>query len=803
MTCTMRNDALSDGGSMSQQITDNGTTFEQVGTGLTVYESPDIVEGVTKWLETPEDVIAFTADDADVSDVVVIARGGTTTFLTMALNAGVRGVVTLQGAPESHLGILAREYGIPAIMSVAFDKGVRTGRGETIPADGVRIRLDVSSKPQGIVSVETGAPVDDSPAPESATPAMSEEQLAQIMLLLEKFGGEVPHGSEGDQVMQSRMRTRALWLDDDTIHRDLTRDEVNELVTYYTWNEWDALASRATEGESGLIPRQEYEAMGIMNCWFQHPEWLRAIEDKVGIDGVIDIASKAKTEIGTKINMLHIWAMATAPSFGRGIALELNLHDEAYKADRIRDAFGVVRRLYKGFWGTGPILTSMKGYQAQVLDQSWIDRFASDRIDLATDDERSTFQRFQGAAELMGFLLHFDNRLGVSDHGPYPTEDGGFVIVRDIFLNEPAWHWNDPSSPLPWSVTTAMFIGPDSGLETQFVDISTVFTKPANYLPHVRGVAAYVRPTWDAPMSDVRALSLDDMAALRTQCEDQAASLYGRIATMSKREKVEAGALTYTAGFALPFAREAGIVDELAADHDFWGLHPAVAACYDTIISGVATEMVPRLFLTGSWGHQVPAEQEDGLVADASEFAVLQALRVRGFATTSQIAESSGLPEVAVESALAGTDERGHTTVTGGRLPMHTLTPAGRARSVLLVNDRTSGADRARITGIYESFLFPNRDFKQLTTDAQGGADVTERLDAVHAQIGDVLRDLVVLDDRFDRYGSRLESAIVAYRGGDRDALAKPLSGSYHDVWMELHEDLLATIGRERTETDE
>ncbi|MFZ7088799.1 PEP-utilizing enzyme [Curtobacterium sp. RRHDQ10] len=787
---------------MSQQIADHDTTFEQVGTGLTVYETDEVVEGVVKWLETPEDVIAFVADDADVSDVVVISRGGTTTFLTMALNAGVRGVVTLQGAPESHLGILCREYGIPAVMSVAFDKGVRTGRGETIPADGVRIRLDVRERPQGTVSVETGAPVDDSPAPESAAPAMSEEQLAQIMLLLEKFGGVVPKGLEGDRIMQEKMTTKVLFVDDDALP-DLTREEVNDAIGYYTWNEWDALASRATEGESGLIPRQEYEAMGLMNCWFMHPKWLRAIEDRVGKQGVIDIASVAKREIGTKVNMLHIWAMATAPSFGRGIALELNLHEEDYKGDRIRDAFGVVRRMYKGFWGNGPILTSMKGYQAEVLDRDWIDRFTEDRLSLAADADRSTFQRFQGASELMGFLLHFDNRLGVSDHGPYPTDDGGFVLVRDIFLNEPAWHWNDPASPLPWSVTTAMFFGPDSGLDVQVVDISTVFTKPANYVPYITHVAAYSRPTWDAPMSDVVALDLDDMNRIRTQAEQQSAALYGRIATMDKREKIEAGAMTYTAGFALPFARAAGMVDELTEHHDFLDIHPAVAACYDTIVAGLATEMIPRLFLTGSWAHQVSEHTTDDIASDGAEFTVLQALRVRGFATTEQIVESTGLSEAVIDATLAGTDERGHTQVTGGKRALHALTPAGRARSVLLADDRLAKADRATITGVYESFLFPNRDFKQLITDAQGGASVDALLDSVHEQIGGVLTELVAVDPRFDRYRDRFEAAIAGFRSGDRDALARPLSGSYHDVWMELHEDLIATLGRVRTDDDE
>ena len=363
-------------------------SFEKVGTGLNVYESPDDVEGVVKWLDTPEDVIAFATSGEDVSDVIVIARGGTTTFLTMALNAGIRGVVTLQGAPESHLGILCREYGIPCVMSVSFEKGVRTTRGETIPADGVRVRLDVSSRPDGIVSVEPGAPVDDSPPSADAAPAMSEEQMAQIQLLLTTFGGEVPKGVEGHQVMAAEMTTRVLYADDDTMHRDLTVKEVNEAIRYYTWNEWNALASRATEGESGLIPRQEYEAMGIMNCWFMHPEWMRAIEDRVGIDGIIDIGARGRREIGTKVNMLHIWAMATAPSFGRGIALELNLHDLDFKADRIRDCFGVVRRLYKGLWGDGPnadVNARLRGPGARGL---WIERFQADRVEIDDPDAR-------------------------------------------------------------------------------------------------------------------------------------------------------------------------------------------------------------------------------------------------------------------------------------------------------------------------------------------------------------------------------------------------------------------------------
>ena len=72
-----------------------------------------------------------------------------------ALMAGVAGLITLQGAPESHLGILSREFGIPCVMTTQFDEGVQTERGETIPADGTTVRLDISGD-QGQVFLVAG-----------------------------------------------------------------------------------------------------------------------------------------------------------------------------------------------------------------------------------------------------------------------------------------------------------------------------------------------------------------------------------------------------------------------------------------------------------------------------------------------------------------------------------------------------------------------------------------------------------------------------------------------------------------------
>lgn len=124
-----------------------------IGTGVNAFNSAKTAEGPVRFLDSPQEVLEF-IDGEDVESTIIISRGGTTTFMSPALMAGVAGLITLQGAPESHLGILSREFGIPCVMSTQFSQGVQTSRGETIPADGTRVRLDISGDSGCVYLVE-------------------------------------------------------------------------------------------------------------------------------------------------------------------------------------------------------------------------------------------------------------------------------------------------------------------------------------------------------------------------------------------------------------------------------------------------------------------------------------------------------------------------------------------------------------------------------------------------------------------------------------------------------------------------
>ncbi|MFC5138937.1 PEP-utilizing enzyme [Actinomycetospora rhizophila] len=120
-----------------------GTAHAVIGRGTSAYTSAEVVAGPVRWLDSPDAVLDLVGSGR-IGEYIAISRGGTTTFMAPALAAGVRGLLTLQGMPTSHLGILSREFGIPCVMSVVFTDGVSTERGETVPADDTVVRLDIS-----------------------------------------------------------------------------------------------------------------------------------------------------------------------------------------------------------------------------------------------------------------------------------------------------------------------------------------------------------------------------------------------------------------------------------------------------------------------------------------------------------------------------------------------------------------------------------------------------------------------------------------------------------------------------------
>jgi len=195
---------------------------------------------------------------------------------------------------------------------------------------------------------------------------------------------------------------------------------------------------------------------------------------------------------------------------------------------------------------------------------------------------------------------------------------------------------------------------------------------------------------------------------------------------------------------------------------------------------------------------------------------VLLGLRLRAVATAEAVAEAVGLGVEQVTPRLEELGRAGLAEHRGGRLAGWMLSPQGRAEGErLLAAELDDASARPVVSGGYQRFLAVNQAMLDICTDWQlrtvdGSAVVNDHVDAGHDAA--VLAHLVTLDDavqpviaeladalgRFGGYGPRLAGALAKVQGGDVDWFTKPTIDSYHTVWFELHENLLATLGIER-----
>ncbi|WP_066913139.1 hypothetical protein [Millisia brevis] len=418
----------------------------------------------------------------------------------------------------------------------------------------------------------------------------------------------VTDGILGDKMMRSRAKSGVLEkvTREDVLKDQFSLDEINDLNNYLAWNIWDTLVMRATEGVSGMIPRQEYEILAFMHEFYRWPEFLRVATDAVGAEGLLEIGASARREVGTKVNSVHDWSIG-AVGFGMGRCGLLAL-EAIGPNDYLEESNTMLKFMQRILWGKrqdGYILNSQDRYRCTIHDDDFLTTLSDQLVPLEEgSDDHSALTRFNAAAELLAFLQHFDNRLGLGDTGPYELPNGNLLILRDLFVNEPIFHWADAceDAGLPYSYTVALEIDPHAmGLqEIRVNDISTTFTRPKNYLPSIVGGAVFAREKHDSPMEQLRSLSIAELAGELPKIQDATLKLYRKISRMCRRDLIWSGHYVYYVDMILPYLRRAGVYEKVCRDLHMWEVDQRVANYYyDITKRGFAQEVVPHKIFSG------------------------------------------------------------------------------------------------------------------------------------------------------------------------------------------------------------
>ncbi len=192
-----------------------------------------------------------------------------------------------------------------------------------------------------------------------------------------------------------------------------------------------------------------------------------------------------------------------------------------------------------------------------------------------------------------------------------------------------------------------------------------------------------------------------------------------------------------------------------------------------------------------------------------SELIVLQAVRLKGRVSEADLAATVGEDPADVAATVA-------QLVAAGLLvegKMLRISPEGRERLNALLTEERSGIDQNVLAKSYDDFRAVNNAFKALVSDwqlkdgqpnahddAEYDAAVLNRLDSVHQQVSPIVATVTTLLPRLSAYGKKLDAALVKVKDGDTTWLARPIIDSYHTVWFELHEELIAASGLTREE---
>ncbi|HQY34741.1 transcriptional regulator [Actinotalea sp.] len=210
------------------------------------------------------------------------------------------------------------------------------------------------------------------------------------------------------------------------------------------------------------------------------------------------------------------------------------------------------------------------------------------------------------------------------------------------------------------------------------------------------------------------------------------------------------------------------------------------------------------------------------VVASSPELLVLHALRLRGMADDGAVARRFGIAPAVAGELLLDAQARGWVRRVGFvELSGWALSDAGRAElGGLLAAELAATGERAVVEATHADFGALNTrlltaatrwQIRPLPGDPLAVNDHTDARwdDRVLDELGSLLRAVVPLTERLtavlprcDGYPERLALALTRAERGERSWVDRPGSDSFHGVWFELHEDLLATLGIERGAED-
>ncbi|HZZ63528.1 MAG TPA: hypothetical protein VFE63_20570 [Roseiarcus sp.] len=304
-----------------------------------------------------------------------------------------------------------------------------------------------------------------------------------------------------------------------------------------------------TVQESKLFPVPAYMMLSYMMSYFRYPSLLRKIESRTSAE---EIGDRART-IGVKIqNPSMGWALPGFYLLGREWLINLGL---IRPQDAVEDLIYVMD-FWKRFqlsWhrNNGHITNKEFGHRGQFLPERRIQVFHADMFDCKQGDKlHEAAQGFMAAVSQYGFLISCESRISLHNSGPYKIADDREMIVRDFMdLSESDFPWLDSvAEGVPYNNLTVTMAVKDCHFYL-VDDWGSFESKPEFTADKLVGVGLYTSDALSDGYQPIAMGSREELTAcfrsLTDKVKDANNKLWRRVASWSRDQMIDAGAITY------------------------------------------------------------------------------------------------------------------------------------------------------------------------------------------------------------------------------------------------------------------
>jgi hypothetical protein len=333
----------------------------------------------------------------------------------------------------------------------------------------------------------------------------------------------------------------------------------NHLRTLSDTTYW--LCITRTVQESKLFPMNPYMLLSYLNSFYTLPTLLREIEAATPAE---ELGDRAR-EVSLKVNTVNAaWAMPTFYLIGREMLLNWGLLRASDAVEDVVDVLDFSRRFNLAYHRNDAHVSNKEfGDRSQFLPERTLQVMEADLHGVRPGDRLHTAAvRLLAQLSQYAFLAHCECRIGLHNSGPYNFGENRQMVVRDFLdLTEGDYPWLDGiATRLPVANLTIPLVFRNTNFHLMD-DWASYEAEPSYDAANLVAVGMY---TSDALSDGYLPVGMENADALAETMEtyreilnEATADLWKRIATWTREQMIDAGALVYSS-VAKDFAHLAG-----------------------------------------------------------------------------------------------------------------------------------------------------------------------------------------------------------------------------------------------------